>query len=155
MNASRKKLLIGRVLRFQADPFIAPPDEAAKIDQAVLLSGGMIEAVGEAETLARAHPDAARVDYGDKIISAGFVDSHNHYPQTGMIASWGKRLIDWLNTYTFPEEMSFGDEAYAREIADRYFELILANGTTTVCPISGIAARMPEIVSAQSKRLPL
>jgi len=117
MNAARKKLLIVRVLRFQADPFISPPAEAARLDQAVLISGEMIEAVGEAAALAKAHPDAARVDYGDKIISAGFVDSHNHYPQTGMIASWGKRLIDWLNTYTFPEEMRFGDAEYAAEIA--------------------------------------
>ena len=48
-----------------------------------------------------------------RLIMAGFVDAHVHYPQTAMIASWGKRLIDWLNSYTFPEEMKFGDPAYA------------------------------------------
>jgi guanine deaminase len=48
-----------------------------------------------------------------------------------MIASWGKRLIDWLNTYTFPEEMRFADPAYAAEIAARYLDLTLAHGTTT------------------------
>jgi len=42
-----------------------------------------------------------------------------HYPQTGMIASWGKRLIDWLNTYTFPEEQRFADRDYADDIAGR------------------------------------
>jgi guanine deaminase len=56
-----------------------------------------------------------------------------HYPQTAIIASWGKRLIDWLNSYTFPEEMRFADPAYAAEIANRYLDLTLANGTTTVC----------------------
>ena len=30
-----------------------------------------------------------------------------HYPQTGIIASYGKRLLDWLNEYTFPEEKKF------------------------------------------------
>ncbi|MCL4107595.1 UNVERIFIED_CONTAM: hypothetical protein GTU68_022056 [Idotea baltica] len=63
---------------------------------------------------------------------AGFVDAHVHYPQTAIIASWGKRLIDWLNTYTFPEEMQFGDKDYANTIAARYLDLALTNGTTTV-----------------------
>ena len=31
-----------------------------------------------------------------------------------IIASWGKRLIDWLQTYTFPEEMRFGDAGLCR-----------------------------------------
>jgi guanine deaminase len=56
-----------------------------------------------------------------------------HYPQTAIIASWGKRLIDWLNQYTFPEEMRFADPAYAAEVAGRYLDLTLAHGTTTVC----------------------
>ncbi len=55
-----------------------------------------------------------------------------HYPQTGIIASWGKRLIDWLNLYTFPEEMRFGDPAYAAEVAGRTLDLCLDHGTTTV-----------------------
>ena len=70
--------------------------------------------------------------YGDAVIMAGFVDAHVHYPQTAMIASWGKRLIDWLNTYTFPEEIRFHDPAYANEIAGRYLDLVLAHGTTSV-----------------------
>ena len=65
------------------------------------------------------------------MIIAGFVDAHVHYPQTAIIASWGKRLIDWLNTYTFPEETRFGDADYATEIAARYFDLTTAHGTTT------------------------
>jgi guanine deaminase len=50
-----------------------------------------------------------------------------------MIASWGKRLIDWLNTYTFPEEMRFAETGYAEEIAARYLDLALSHGTTTMC----------------------
>ena len=76
---------------------------------------------------------------------AGFVDPHVHYPQTAMIASWGKRLIDWLNTYTFPEEMKFGDEVYATEIANRYLDLTTAHGTTTMCSFCTIH---PESVDA-------
>lgn len=145
MNTPSKTLLTGRVLRYHADPFLTDPAEAAKVDEAILLEGGQIIEIGAAATLAAAHPDAARIDYGDKIISAGFVDSHNHYPQTGIIASWGKRLIDWLNTYTFPEEMRFGDADYAAEVAERYLDLLIANGITSAAAFCTIH---PESVDA-------
>ena len=63
-----------------------------------------------------------------------------HYPQTAIIASWGKRLIDWLDTYTFPEEMRFGDPQYAARIAGRCLDLNLAHGTTTVASFCTIHA---------------
>jgi guanine deaminase len=68
-----------------------------------------------------------------------------HYPQTAIIASWGKRLIDWLNAFTFPEEMRFGDAAHAHKIASRYFDLTLAAGTTTTVSYCTIH---PESVDA-------
>ena len=35
--------------------------------------------------------------------------------------------------HTFPEEAKFGDSGYAAEIAGRYLDIALRNGTTTVC----------------------
>lgn len=133
-------LLCGQVLTYSDDPFVTPWDAAVHVDSAggVLIRAGVIEAVGNGDALRAAHPGAAVVEYGDKLIVPGFVDAHVHYPQTAMIASWGKRLIDWLNTYTFPEEMRFGDPVYAAEIAGRYLDLTLANGTTTVCSYATI-----------------
>ena len=145
MTHPSKTLLTGRVLRFRADPFLSAPEDSAIWDEAVLIEGGMIAAVGDAATLAAAHPGAARRDYGDAIISAGFVDAHNHYPQTGIIGSWGKRLIDWLNTYTFPEEMRFGDPLYASEVAERYLDLLIAHGITSAAAYCTIH---PESVDA-------
>ena len=140
-------LLIGQLLRFAASPFEAPPEEAAQIDSrgAVLLRAGRIADVGPARRLTAENPDARRHDYGERLISAGFVDAHAHYPQTGIIASWGKQLIDWLNTYTFPEEMRFADPAYAAETAARHLDLLLANGTTSVASFCTIH---PESVEA-------
>ncbi|MBR9844439.1 MAG: guanine deaminase, partial [Rhodobacteraceae bacterium] len=128
------KLLLGQTLGFDANPFETPVDEAARYRRrgAILVEGGRILAEGEAETLLAAHPNAERVNYGDALICAGFIDAHVHYPQTGIIASWGKRLIDWLNSYTFPEEMRFADPAYAAEIARLYFDLTRAHGVTTM-----------------------
>lgn len=125
-------LLLGRVLSFTADPFVAGPD-AARLDEAVLIDAGRIVALGGAQALRQAHPAARVTDYGTRLISAGFVDAHAHYPQTAIIASWGKRLIDWLNSYTFPEEMRFADPDYAAMIAARYLDLTRAQGTTAIC----------------------
>ena len=128
-------LLLGQVLSFEGSPFEA---DTARVNEAVLIDAGLIRAVGSAETLRKAHPMAQVANYGNSLISAGFVDAHVHYPQTAIIASWGKRLIDWLNLYTFPEEMRFADPAYADEIANRYFDLALAHGTTSMCSYATI-----------------
>ena len=101
-------------------------------DGAVLVADGKIVAVGAADAMRADHPDATVISHGRDLILPGFVDAHAHYPQTGIIASWGKRLIDWLNTYTFPEEMRFSDPAFAAEVAGRYLDLLLAHGTTSV-----------------------
>ena len=125
-------ILLGQTLSFVGDPFLTPLEDAVRFERrgAVALGDGKVLAVGAADDISR--PESAKVvDYGDGLIMAGFVDAHLHYPQTGIIASWGKRLIDWLNSYTFPEEARLADPDYAREIAKRYFDIALSNGTTT------------------------
>ena len=111
----------------------------------ILIQNGLITELGSADALRRDYPDAQVTDHGQSLILPGFVDAHAHYPQTGIIASWGKRLIDWLNSYTFPEEMRFGDPAYAKEMAELYLDLLLANGTTSVASYCTIH---PESVDA-------
>lgn len=143
-------ILLGQVLRFVANPFEAGPD-ALRVEEAVVIDGGKIIAVGAADALRASYPQARTHDYGDRVISAGFIDAHVHYPQTAIIASWGKRLIDWLDTYTFPEEMRFKDPAYATEIAARYFDLALAHGTTTMCSFSTIHPASVEAFFTQAQ----
>lgn len=127
-------LLIGQTLTFRADPMTHGPD-AAHWDStgAVLVQDGKIAAVGPADALRKAHPQQEVIDYGRALISAGFVDAHMHYPQTRIIASWGKRLLDWLEGYTFPEEMRLSDPTYAKAVASQTLDLALAHGTTTQC----------------------
>ena len=130
---SKRHLHLGQTLTFTADPFVEGPGAARHDTQgALVVEDGVITQVGEAGAL-RQGEFASVTDHGQALLLPGFIDAHAHYPQTAMIASWGKRLIDWLNTYTFPEEMRFGDPDYAAEIAGRYLDLLLAQGTTTVC----------------------
>ncbi|WP_298558495.1 guanine deaminase [uncultured Aliiroseovarius sp.] len=141
------ELLLGQVLQFNHTPFEGrPKDSATHIRRgAILMQGGLIANVGEADALRAQHPEANVTDMGDALLSPGFVDTHVHYPQTAIIASWGKRLIDWLNSYTFPEESRFGDASHATQIAETYFDLVTAAGTTTTVSYCTIH---PESVDA-------
>lgn len=127
-------LILGQTLTFPGDPFADPVDAAARHERrgAIAVEGGRIAATGTADALRDRYPQAAVTQMGDALLLPGFVDAHMHYPQTGIIASWGKRLIDWLNDYTFPEEARFGDPAHARAQADLTLDLALAHGTTSL-----------------------
>ena len=127
------RLILGQTLEARGNPFLEGP--GAMVHSArggVLVRDGRIAEVGDGAALREANLGAEVTDHGAGLILPGFVDAHVHYPQTGIIASWGKRLIDWLNTYTFPEEMRFSDPRVASEVAERYLDLVLAHGTTTV-----------------------
>jgi guanine deaminase len=153
-GARMTDLILGQVIRYDGDPFLQGPEAVQILTQgAVALEDGRIAAVDNAATLRARFPQARLHHHQGRLISPGFIDAHVHYPQTAIIASWGKRLIDWLNTYTFPEEMRFHDPAYAAEIAARYLNLVLARGTTTVCTYATIhPASVDAIFTAAQTR---
>ncbi|QGX98831.1 guanine deaminase [Roseovarius faecimaris] len=142
---TNETILTGQVLSFTRSPFDGDPGGAARLDAALLIRDGIVVATGDSAAMQTLAPNAPRVAYGDALICAGFVDAHVHYPQTAIIASWGKRLIDWLNTYTFPEEGRFGDPGYAAVMAESYLDLTLAHGTTTAV---SFCTTHPESVTA-------
>ena len=147
------ELLLGQTIDFVGDPFLEGVSASRHNSRGgVLIRNGRIEATGNGEDLRRDFPQARVSDYGEALILPGFVDAHVHYPQTAIIASWGKRLIDWLNTYTFPEEMRFADPDYAAEMARRFFDLSLANGTTTVASYCTIHPESVEAFFAEARR---
>jgi len=136
--AQQDIILTGQVMSFIRSPFEGTAPGAVTLAEAVLMQNGLITATGPRAAMIAAAPKAQIHDHGAALICAGFIDAHVHYPQTAMIASWGKRLIDWLNAYTFPEEMRFADPDYAALIAGRYLDLTLSYGTTTACSFATI-----------------
>lgn len=70
-------------------------------------------------------------DFGDRLILPGMSDLHLHAPQfTFRGLGMDMELLDWLNTYTFPEESKYRDLSYA----DRAYSLFakrLRNSFTT------------------------
>ena len=87
--------------------------------------------VGEAAAVIARHPGAEVETYARHLIMAGFVDSHVHYPQIDIIASYGEQLLAWLEKYTFPAEARFGDRGHADQAANRFLDECLRNGITT------------------------
>ena len=128
------KILKGTILSFKKNPFFNNIEESVNIieDGGILIKNGIIAEVDNFLTIKKKNSLAKTYDYGRHLITAGFIDCHMHYPQTGIISSFGKRLIDWLNDYTFPEEKKFIDPEYASKIASLTLNLCLQNGTTTV-----------------------
>ncbi len=132
-DMGRKKLILGQTLGFNQDPFFGSIQAATAYNSsgAIYIKDGLISDLGNRTELLSKYRDVPTFDYSNYLLTAGMIDSHAHYPQTRIIASWGARLIEWLNTYTFPEEEKFGDIDYARQTAEFYIDTLLKNGITT------------------------
>jgi guanine deaminase len=127
------RIIRGRILSFSDDPAESGSRVYSLIENgAVLVNGGLIEAVGEApDILARASPGALIDDQTGCLITAGFIDAHVHYPQSQVIGSYGAQLLDWLTNYTFVEEQKFADPAHCARVADFFLDELFRSGTTT------------------------
>ncbi len=70
-------------------------------------------------------------DYSGKLIIPGMSDLHIHAPQFSYRGlGMDMELLDWLNTYTFPEETKYTDLRYA-DLAYGQFADALRRSTTT------------------------
>ncbi|MGK0405873.1 MAG: guanine deaminase [Oleispira sp.] len=121
------------MLNFLSDPDI-DGDDAYQFfqDGALVIENGKVANLGEAsEVLATLVADVKVVEYKDHLIIPGMIDTHIHYPQVEVIASYGEQLLDWLNNYTFPAERQFEDKEYASNIANFFLDELLKCGTTT------------------------
>ena len=106
--------------------------EAEYFDDGILIvENDKVKQVGKAEELLPTLNGISVTEYQNKIIMPGFIDTHIHYPQVDVIASYGEQLLDWLNNYTFPTELQFEDPDFAKETANFFLDELLKNGTTT------------------------
>jgi len=116
-------------------------------DGLLIVANGRVQGAGPAEALLRGLPvDAEVLDCSGKLIMPGFVDTHIHYPQVDVIASYGGRLLDWLTEYTFPAESRFKDAEVAREGAEFFLDELLRNGTTTALVFASVHPQCADIL---------
>ena len=121
------------ILHSIADPAVVGVEQSYEYfeDGLLVIENGQVANVGHAADLLPSLKGVNITEYRDALITPGFIDTHIHYPQTGMIASYGEQLLDWLNTYTFPTEQQFADKAHAADVAGIFLKELLRNGTTT------------------------
>ena len=135
------------------DPFF---DDDALVDipdALIVTQDGVITAFGPYEQTKASVPDGVEVThYPNHLICAGFVDTHVHYVQTGIIGAFGSQLIDWLNHYTFIEEQNFADQAHAADVAKRFFDELLRNGTTTAVTFCAVYPGSVDAFFEESER---
>ena len=146
-------LLRGRTLTFKRWPEAV--DDAASYayeeDGGLLVRDGKIVAAGAyAEVSKQAGDGVETVDHRPHLILPGFIDAHVHYPQMQVIASYGAELLDWLNTYTFPEETRFRDAQHGRRIARLFLDEVVRHGTTTVAAYCSVHKASAEAFFAES-----
>ena len=121
----------GSFLHCLANPAVAP-DTAVEYfnDGTLLVEDGHVVSLGNTRDT-ELPKGCVQHDYRGNLLVPGFVDTHVHYPQVDVIASYGTQLLDWLETYTFPAESKFGDSQTASDTASFFLDELLRNGTTT------------------------
>ena len=145
-------LLRGRVLTFHHEPEGPDDTDAYRYieDGAVLMRDGTIVASGNYDDIAANARAVDLIDHRPHLLMAGFIDTHIHFPQVQIVASWGSQLLDWLNGYTFPAEAEYGNAQHARAMAGRFCNLLTDHGTTTAVAFCSVHASSAEALFSEA-----
>ena len=146
-------LIRGRLLSFHREPQ-GIDDSAAyayESDGALLVENGVIKASGSYAAVKAAAPEEVpEIDHRPHLIVPGLIDTHLHFPQMQVMASYAADLLEWLNTYTFPEECRFVETAHAERIARHFFDEMIRHGTTTATAYCSVHKTSADAFFAES-----
>ncbi len=111
----------------------------------VLVEGNRVKKV--VKDIPAEFPKNNIIEWGNSLIIPGFCDMHVHAPQflqRGM--GMDKELLDWLNTYTFPNEALFQDENHAKKVYSMFVKELLKQGTLHVNCFPSIHYKASQIL---------
>ncbi|WP_068110709.1 guanine deaminase [Tropicimonas marinistellae] len=149
-----RKLIRARLLTFHTEP--NGPDDTQAYDYiedgALLVAGGRIEAMGTFSDVSPMACDVPVIDHRPYLVMPGFIDTHIHFPQVQVIASWGAQLLDWLNSYTFPEETRFADTGHATRMASTFYDELVGHGTTTAVAFCSVHPQSVDAFFSEAAR---
>lgn len=133
MNTPSTTVYRASILHFLDDPDKAGDDAYEFFeDGALVVENGKVVTTGNFSELEKTLAEnVEQVDYRGHLLMPGMIDTHIHFPQVEVIASYGEQLLDWLNNYTFPAERQFEDKEYASKIANFFLDELVKCGTTT------------------------
>lgn len=138
------KFFRGAIMHFLHDPECHDMDSSYQyINDGLLVldSTGKIKEIGEFQKLKHyfSTEHLEYVNYSDYVIIPGFIDSHIHFPQLEMIASYsGGQLLEWLEKCVFSTEDKYRDFAYSKAKAEFFFRTLIKNGTTSALVFTSV-----------------
>jgi guanine deaminase len=147
--------LRGPLISCTDDPFLVGAGAAFthEADGLVICRDGAIDAVGPFAALKERLPAGTAVTHWpDCLIAPGFIDTHVHYVQTGMIGSRGKPLLAWLDHHTYPAEQAFADAEHAGQMAAVFCDELLRNGTTSAAVFCAVYPQSVDALFAEAAR---
>ena len=87
------------------------------------------------------------IDYGDLLVIPGLNDLHIHAPQfTFRGLGMDRELMQWLETYTFPEEAKYKALEYADEAYTIFADHMRRSATTRACVFATIHRPATELL---------
>lgn len=132
MSDNKRYAVRGSIVDFVANPRNQGNACRWFEDGVMIVSDGRVESVDSASQCIDSISGHIPVfEYSDCLICPGFIDTHIHYAQTRIVGCPAPGLLDWLETYTFPEELRFKDPQYSAQVAVEFFDELVSNGTTT------------------------
>ena len=147
-------IIRGRIFSFLRRPEnISDLDSFLYIEEGGILydENGVIKEVDEYNSINRKHKNLPVKDFGSMIVCPGFIDTHNHFPQTQVIASYGTKLLEWLNKYTFPNESLFKNEDHCKKEAKIFLDLLNLNGITSSVSFGSVHPVSVQSLFAEAK----
>ena len=102
---------------------------------------------GVYETLPEQYANLPLTDWGDRLLIPGFSDLHIHAPQFSFRGlGMDMELLDWLYTYTFPEESKYRELEYADRAYGQFVEHLRRSATTRVVAFATIHAPATKLL---------
>jgi len=150
-----KTLIRGRLLSFKRAPRSLTDTDSYvyQHDGGLLIEDGVIAAIGDyAQLRAMAPDDMQEIDHRPHLILPGLIDTHMHFPQMQVIASYAGSLLEWLNTYTFHEECRFVESDHAARIATHFYDELVRHGTTTAAAYCSVHKASADAFFAEAMK---
>ncbi len=150
------RVISGIIIDIAKNPYLYGENSIKFIENgAVLIENDKITDIGEKNIILKQanllDANFLHDNFDGQYISAGFIDSHLHFPQIRMLACYGARLIDWLNQYTFPEESKYQDINFARQMASVFLQILFSHGITTACAYGAVFAQSVEALFDEAR----
>lgn len=121
-------------------------------DGVLIVKDGKVEAVGAYAELKDKLSNMKVVNCGEKLITPGFIDTHQHSAQSSIVAAYGEKLLEWLEDYVFPGESVYADPEKAKKDIKFFLDYLIRNGTTTAVSYGPLFDEATDLFFAELNR---